>query len=652
MSSSATLAPQREARVWPRALAPTMLLALALLGVAALWLSLLPSYGLVVDVGEFGSGDRAFLRGAYHREVNAAYTPNEQPYRWARGDAMLTLPPGQVGPAIFSARMHAAPQPAGGDLAFAIWAGGEQLRFAVPATVRIYRMLLSPRAAQGGVVRLQLASPTVTPPGDDRLLAVALDWVALSPVGVARPALPLLGGELAIVGLAALLLWANRAPAAGVAGGALATVLALAGLNLSARYWMGLGVWPLLAVAASLVGLSLVAQRLLPRSAGREARFARWLWLIVLGGLALRLVGVSAPGFVFNDLDIQSSLIGRVLSGEVYLFESAHEFGGGKTFYPSGPYVLALPLLLIQPALPFALHIGAALLDASAPIWLALLARELGLSRRTALLAAVLLAILPIQLTALWWGFFTNIGGQALLLLLLWLLLRQARRPSPGGAAALFVALSLVLLSHVGVLILSATAAVLVLGLAWLPPRPTAAAWRGLLAAGLGALAIFSLAYLSFVAAPMLGSAQGVLTGGALSAERLAEERAYIRRILPVALWRGVGMLPFLMLIPGVPLIWGAARRPLGRAVVAAWLITPLIFVVVEYLYLVQVRYIYFLAPLCCMALAAVLARLWARRAGRPVVVITLALIAWLGVFLWYNGAIIGIKMSLVPLTH
>lgn len=84
----------------------------------------------------------------------------------------------------------------------------------------------------------------------------------------------------------------------------------------------------------------------------------------------------------------------------------------------------------------------------------------------------------------------------------------------------------------------------------------------------------------------------------------------------------------------------------------AAWLITPLIFVVVEYFYLVQVRYIYFLAPLCCLALAAVLARLWARQAGRPVVVITLALIAWLGLFLWYNGAIIGVKMSLVPLTH
>jgi hypothetical protein len=268
-------------------------------------------------------------------------------------------------------------------------------------------------------------------------------------------------------------------------------------------------------------------------------------------------------------------------------------------------------------------------------------------------MAAGLLAALPIMLTALWWGFFTNIGGQALLLLLLWLLLRHARAPSGRSTALLFVALSMVLVSHVGVLILTATAGALTLALAWMRPRPSAAAWRGLLLAGLGALAVFALAYLSFVAAPMLGSAQGVLTNeGRLAPERLAEERAYIARILPVALWRGVGMLPFLALIPGVPLMLGAARRPLGRPLILAWLLTPLVFVAVEFAYLVQVRYIYFVAPLCCLAYAAVLSPLWERRLGRPVVIAALALIVWLGVALWFNGAIVGIKMSLVPLTH
>lgn len=632
---------------------------------AMLWLSLLPPRALAVDVGSVGSGDLIFLAGVYHREQADRNNPESRTYRWARGDAVVSMPAGRSGATIFQAELYAAPQPAGGPLRFAMVAGADTMAFDVAETERVYRLLVPPSAVEAGVVRLRFASPTVTPPGDDRLLAVALDRLGLKPTTqAALPALPLLAIQLAAVGALGLLLWTNRAPGAVVVGGALLGAALLAGLNLGARYWAGLAAWPLAAVATALVALSAAARVLLPDARGAagqalgatrsaEARFARQLWLLFLGGLAVRLVGVSAPGFAFNDLDIQSILFGRVLSGEVYLFENAHEFGGGQTFYPSGPYLLALPLLLLRPALPFALHTGAALIDACGPVLLALVARELGLSRRAALIAGGLLAVLPIQLTALWWGFFTNIGGQALLLLMLWLLLRHTRAPTAWSAALLFVGLSLVLVSHVGVLILTGTAAALALGLAWLPQRPSAAAWRGLLAAGLGALAVFALAYLSFVAAPMLGSAQGVLANdGRLSPERLAEERAYIQRILPVAMWRGVGMLPFLLLVPGLPLIWARAARPLGRAVTLGWLLTPLIYVVVEYLYLVQVRYIYFLAPLCCLATGAVLDRLWLRRAGRPVAILVVALIAWLGLFLWYNGAIVGIKMSLVPLTH
>lgn len=660
MSSTARptpAAPAARPRGFALALPQSRLLVAALVAIAVttlLWLSLLPPRGLQVDVGSVGSGDLIFLQGAYHRESADRQDPESRTYRWARGDAVLSLPAGRAGATIFSAELYAAPQPSGQPLAFALRAGPDTLAFAVAETERVYRVLVPPGAVEAGAVRLRFASPTVTPPGDDRLLAVAIDRFSLTPTSSpALPALPLLGAQLAAVGGLALLLWANRASVRVVVGGVAAGAVLLACLNLLARYWLGLAAWPLAVAAAALAALSLPIQRLLSPADTAEARFARRLWLVVLAGLAVRLLGVGAPGFAFNDLDIQSILFGRVLAGEVYLFENAHEFGGGQTFYPSGPYLLALPLLLLRPALPFALHTGAAIIDACGPLFLALIARELGLGRRAALLAAALLAVLPIQLTALWWGFFTNIGGQALLLLMLWLLLRHARQPTGWSAALLFVGLSLVLVSHVGVLILTGTAAALALGLAWLAPRPTGEAWRGLLLAGLGAVSVFALAYLSFVAAPMLGSAQGVLANdGRLSPERLAAERAYIQRILPVAMWRGVGMLPFLLLIPGLPLVWARAARPLGRAVLLGWLLTPLIYLAVEYLYLVQVRYIYFLAPLCCLAAAAVLDRLWARPAGRPVALLILALIAWLGLALWYNGAIVGIKMSLVPLTH
>jgi hypothetical protein len=283
----------------------------------------------------------------------------------------------------------------------------------------------------------------------------------------------------------------------------------------------------------------------------------------------------------------------------------------------------------------------------------AMVARELGLGRRAALLAAATLAVLPMQFTAIWWGFFTNMSGQTLWLLLVWLLLRYTRAPGGRAAALLTVALSLVLVSHVGVLLLASCTLALTFGLSWLRPRLEARAWRGLLLAFVAAGALFTLSYVSFVAAPMLGSAQGVLANdGRMAAERVAEERAYITRILPVALWRGMGMLPFLVLIPGLPLIWRAAARPFGRGLLAAWALTALLFCAVEYAILLQVRYIYFLGPLCAIAFAAVLERLLARRAGRAAALAALALVAWLGLYLWFNAAVVGIKPSLVPLTH
>jgi toxin CptA len=632
--------------------APLLAVAVALLAAAALWLTLLPPRAFELDVGSVGAGDLIYLRGFYHREA-----VGERSYRWARGDAQVLLPVGQEGPAIFSGEMYSAPQPDGAPLPFAIRAGPIELRFAVRETERVYRVLLPAAAVEAGRITLRFASTTVTPPGDDRLLAVAVDRLALRPAsGLAAPspAWPLILVQLAAAAATGLLLWSIGVRPTLAVAGACGVALLFAGLNLTQRFWVGLSAWPLATVAASLAAASLAARRVLPRASGAQGRFVLRLWLITLAAVGLRLAGVAMPGFEFHDLDIQSILFFRVLRGEVYLFETAHEFAGGQTFYPSGPYTFILPLLLLRTAPAFALHVGGAMLDALAVPLLALIARELGLGRRAALIAAATLALLPMQFTAIWWGFFTNISGQMLWLLLVWLLLRYTRLPSATGAAMLCVSLSLVLVSHVGVLLLASCTLALTFGLSLLlRPRLSAQGWRGLLLACTAAGLLFLLSYVSFVAAPMLGSAQGVLMNdGRLAAAKLAEERAYIARILPVALWRGMGMLPFLLLVPGLALLWRAAARPFGRGLVAAWALTPLLFFAVEYATLLQVRYLYFLGPLCCVAFGAVLSRLWERPAGRLVVLAAFSLIAWLGLWLWFNAAVIGIKPSLVPLTH
>jgi hypothetical protein len=623
----------------------------ALFAVTALWLTLLPPRGFNLDVGSVGSGDLIYLRGVYHRE-----TVDDRNYRWARGDAQVLLPVGQAAPAIFRAELYSAPQPGDGPLPFAMRAGPAELRFDVAPTERVYQVLLPAEAVERGLLTLQFASPTVTPAGDDRLLAVALDRIGVIPatgVGIAPPAITLVLVELAAAAAVAAILWLNGARPAWAIAGAAGAALFLAGLNLGQRYWVGLGAWPLAMVGAILAGGSLAARRLLPRADTAEARFTRRLWLVALAGVALRLGGVAMPGFAFNDLDVQTLLFTRVLRGEVYLFENAHEFAGGQTFYPSGPYTFFLPLLLLRPTAAFGLHIGAALVDALGVPIIGLLARELGMRRRAALLAAAVLAVMPMHFTALWWGFSTNIGGQMLFLLASWRLLSYTRAPSRWSAAILFVALTALMLSHVGVLLLGGLTLAITFGLSWLRPRLSARAWRGLLAACVGAGTLFLLSYVSFVAAPMLGSAQGVFANdGRMAPELVAKERAYIAGILPVALWRGMGMLPFLLLIPGLALIWRGAERPFARGLLAAWFATPVIFCVIEFAILLQVRYIYFLGPLCAMGFAAVLDRLLERRAGRPVAIGALALIVWLGLFLWFNAAVVGIKPSLVPLTH
>lgn len=635
----------------PRPRAGLLAALLALAAAAVLWLTLLPPRAFSLDVGDIGSGDLIFLRGVYHREV-----VDNRTYRWARGDAEIILPVGQVGPTILRAELYSAPQPGGAPLPLALRAGAAEQRFLVGEAERTYLLLLPPEAVEAGRITLRLEAPTVTPPGDDRLLAVALDRLALRPAaGVAAPSPAgiLVLVELAAAAAVAAVLLINGARPAWALAGAAAAAAFFAALNLGGRFWVGLGAWPLAGIGAALAAASLAARRLIPRGATAEARFARALWLIALAGAALRFGGVAMPGFAFHDLDIQSILFFRVLRGEVYLFETAHEFAGGKTFYPSGPYTLILPLLLLQPFAAFALHYGGALLDALAVPLIALLARELGLGRRAALLAAATLAVLPMQFTAIWWGFFTNMSGQMLFLLTAWLLLRYTRAPSGAHAALLFVGLSMLLVSHVGVLLLSGLTLAVAFGLSWLRPRLAPAHWRGLLLACAAAGLLFLASYVSFVAAPMLGSAQGVLANdGRMSAERVAYERGYIAGILPVALWRGMGMLPFLLLVPGLALIWRRAERPFARGLLAGWLITPLVFAAIEFAILLQVRYIYFLGPLCCLAFAAVLDRLLARPAGRAVAVAAFALIAWLGLWLWFNAAVIGIKPSLVPLTH
>ena len=683
VSASPTSEPLARAVALPRSAALSLALrrswpylVLFASGLLVAWLSLLPPRDYSIDVGTDGSHDVGFMQGIYTRERVETRT-----YRWLRGDATISLPSGRNGPVVFTIEMYSAPRVDGSGLPLTLRAGPAVASFVVAQSERTYHLLFPAASLRDGALGLGLDGPTYSPPGDDRLLSVAVDRIALRQTTPGGPV-----WRLALVQalLPALLLLALRANRVGLRAGLIVGLLAIGGLawaNLAYRLWASAAPFALAFAALPFAAAGLAAQRwllpansvapigieksLYPRTSARfgtsmataDGRFAWALWLVVIVGAAVRVAGVLTPGFEFRDLDIQSLQFSRVNLGQVYLTVGVHEWGGARTYYPSGPYVLLLPLLLLLPSQAMALHIGVALLDAAGAVLLAMLARELGASRRAALIAAWLLAWLPVQFTAIFWGFSTNIIGQALLLLALWLLLRYAKPPLHSqfsilnSAWLLGLSLVLVALSHIGVLLMAGPllALLFVAALISLPRQRRA----GLVGAFGGAGLFFALTYLSLIVAPMLGQAAGVYTSdNLLSSKLLAEGQSYIRSIIPVALWRGMVMLPTLAAPLGLLLLWG--RRPdwLGRTLLLAWPLVPLAFLLIDYLTLSQVRYVYFAAPVCCLALAVLLDRLGRSRAGRVVLIAAVVLIAVTGAILWFNGAVLGYKPSLVPLTH
>jgi toxin CptA len=121
--------------------------------------------------------------------------------------------------------------------------------------------------------------------------------------------------------------------------------------------------------------------------------------------------------------------------------------------------------------------------------------------------------------------------------------------------------------------------------------------------------------------------------------------------------WRALtlGWLPPLVgLAPlGLALLWFARRRhPLQRLLIGASLAVCVVFFSTYVFLGLLTRYIYFVTPLVCLAVGAVLARLWGRHGGRWLVAALALFVFWSGAALWLAGVLLRDKPSLVPLTH
>jgi hypothetical protein len=576
-------------------------------------------------------------------------------YRWTQEHSTIRFPlvgRGAWGTGTMVAGIQVGPFPAHlspPDVTLG-WSGSVSTTLTTDNDPRSYQLLVPHQHMRGGSLSITLASKTTVVGDDPRPIGVRVEGVTLAFPGawVVRPTLAIVVLQALVLVFCALLLWQLGVPLRyGV------VVLAVVGVLLLVLFcWQGLlmGVY-LARLAVALALLTLLTALLLPLALRHATwlappRLMRVLWGIMLLACLIRLVGSLYPLFSAYDLSLNVGRLSKTLFGTLIDTNKSIEFRNGVTIYPAGPYLLFLPWLLAGVSPEMAVQAGVSLIDGAGALLVAAIARTFGSSSRTAIFSALLYAAIPINLTALWWGLSAQIFGQALMLpLVIALIVAMRERFVLRPWVLAGVLLSMALLSHIGVAIL----AVAWLGLVWLWMRlrqtvSMAVWWRftGMLV--VSGIVGFALVYSVFLALKLEQAgevSEKILTSGYVPAYEL------IYRGFRIAFHE----LGFVLLVPGLVLLWQRTLPRGGRVLIGSWLVVVAFFWGVEMLTALQVRYIYFLTPLACIAGGGLLDRLAARgKVARVLAWVVLIGLLIQGSSYWYRGTFEGVMMSVSPL--
>jgi hypothetical protein len=585
--------------------------------------------------------DKFFLQDANFQESAAGAT-----YRWTNGQSTLTL--GQIGitpHALLTLDLGGRPEAAPLDLTI-----NDQPWTSVTAATqpRRYTLLLPPDLP--GELAIGLHSPTFTPPNDSRQLGVKIEAFALTMPRTATPlpTAPLYGWQLGLllaVQLTALRLGA-RWPVQAIMAGALALGLAalLSGaLLLMDAYLPSLAVAGVALAAMTWIGLPLAERHLLWAGPPREIRL--W-WALMLVACAIRLVAVLYPTFDGQDLGRNVGRLVMTVQGQMIIIGPSSEFAQGLTIYPTGPYISIMPALTFTNDLAGVMEGAVTLLEGTTAFLVALLVRRLGGSREAARFALVLYAGNIASFSALVYCFSAQIFGQWFTTPMALVLLASAPTPRLRAWGLAVLMLMFGIYSHIGVAILAVTwmGFMLLLSLR----RPTRAVWWAIGMCVAGGLVAFGLLYVD-IAAVMLSHAATNVIGG-------SEDTGALRGATPLLIkgarlsYSDVG----LALLPFGLLLLARSRAMRGRwFVLLGALLTVLLYLAVDLLLAVQVRYFYFALPFALAIIAIVLGRLAAH--GRATRLATWALvlgIAFMGVAQWFSTTFGDGSISMTPLTH
>ena len=627
-----------------------LLMLIVALTLPLLWQSLAAAATLRVNIGAWG--DQAVLFGAHGREQSAT-----EDYRWTTGETQLVLPNISGDAQLLQLHAHGwRPDTKPSPVVRLDVNGRPWGAFQTTPDLRTYTVLLPADSSLNYVVTFR--SDTYQPPGDPRMIGFALDWAALRALG--QPAVPAVAqytGQALLLMLLAALVWLLALPFGWSAGVLAACCGALVWANWQQPLWVSQAIGAWLLIAALLIGATVVVapwlqRRLAPWLSPQQAKAA---WALFVAALALRLAGSVHPLFETHDIQVHMDWLQTFMNGQLYMYSTPGEMRNRQIFNPPGGYVMLAPLFLVLPSLRLTVQVGVALLDAAACLLLLPIARELRLSGSAGLLALALAAALPISTTMLWWGFATNAMSQTLWVLLLWTLLRVAQRPTWTDTIVFSVVVAVNLLMHAGALVLLAVMLGLVVafGLGKLPPRSRWALLGGLTAAMLLLVPIYFTGAAGPILAPS-GDTQSVASIDLGASLAKAWTDRSLRLGYTTRAWAiGYG-LPLLALLPVglVQLVSAKRRHVLQGALVGAWIVTCMLFAAAYLGTATLTRYVYFSAPLVCLAAGAALAQIKRWPAGRIVVLTILLFTAWVGLSLWISGVLLDLKPSIVPLSH
>jgi hypothetical protein len=371
----------------------------------------------------------------------------------------------------------------------------------------------------------------------------------------------------------------------------------------------------------------------------------RVLWGITILACGVRLAGSLHPLFEAFDLGLNVGRFIKTLSGELVVTSRSIEFRNNITVYPPGAYLVLLPGALLHIPPPLLIQGSLALIDGFGALTTAALARLLGANGRTAIFSALAYAAIPIHLTALWFGLTAQIFGQALMAPLAIALLVALRTDRKAAWLAVGLILTMALLTHIGI----AVTVIAWLGLVWLLLLWQRAVspgvwWRFAWVVALSCLVSFASIY---SAVAVLKIQQMLLTVEKIQTSGYAPAYNLIVDSFPVSF----GMLGLLLILPGLLLLWQRRLLRVVPPLVMGWLLTMVFFLGIELVSALQVRYLYFIVPLACLAMGLVLDALARRnRAGHALAWAVLLLMLAQNGAAWYGAAAEDAMMSMIPL--